>query len=166
MILIDKLKHETLMLEENRIEYLFDSVYQAVEYYLTKSPVKQKSQSIEPVGGCKPAYHELDPRHPARIWATLSIGFGKLFNDLTVIEQYAFRWIFKMYPANFGFPEIAKYHGVDERQLKKSKRYVKERLEDFLMTDGLMEMPKYWQPAERHYHYWKGQAGRPRKQIL
>lgn len=150
---------ETITLEENYTE--FQTFWNAIEFYLTKAPTRQKSQTIEPVGGCKPSFYEFDPRHPARIWATLARGFPKVFNDLNAIEQMVYKWMLKKYPPSWGFPEIAKYHSVEERQLKRSKRYVKEKIEDFLILENLLPMPQYWQPAERGFE--KGRAGRPKK---
>lgn len=142
----------------------FTSVWAAVEFYLTKAPTRQEPLSIESQGGCKPSFDDLDPRHPARIWTTLAIGFPKVFNDLNAVEQMAYRWIFKFYHPSWGFPEIAKYHGVNERHLSRSKRYVLEKLEDFLISRDLMEKPEHWQPAERTY-FAKGKAGRPKKDL-
>jgi 16S rRNA C967 or C1407 C5-methylase (RsmB/RsmF family) len=152
-------KPETITLEENCTE--FQTFWNAIEFYLTKAPTRQKSQTIEPVGGCKPSFHDFDKRHPARVYATLAIGFPKVYNELNAIEQMVYRWMLKKYPKDWGFPEIAKYHSVEERQLRRSKRYVKEKIEDFLISKELMPKPQYWQPAERGYE--KGRAGRPKQ---
>lgn len=129
----------------------FNSFIGAIEYYITQAPTRQKSQTLEPVGGCKPAYHEFDARHPARVWSTLSQGFGKLYKDLNALEQYAYRFWFKMYPPLWGMPEIAKYHGVDTQGLGRAKKYTKEVIEDFLIMEDLIPMPPYWEKAQRDY---------------
>lgn len=140
---------ETITIEE--LPTKFNSFIGAIEYYITQAPTKQKPQTIEPVGGCKPAYHEFDPRHPARIWATLSIGFAKLYRDFNSIEQFAFRFWLKMYPPSWGVIEIAKHHGVDGKGLARAKKYSKEKIEDFLILEGLIPMPSHWEPAQRDH---------------
>ena len=141
--------------EIDKVEALslrFDSHYAAIEYYLTKAPTRQRPQSPEPVGGCKPSYGDFDPRHPNFLWAILSKGFSDVFRDLDPIETYAYRWLFKMYPPHWGAPEIAENHSVDKKFLFRAKKYVKEVIEDFLIAHQLMAEPKYYEKAKRDYH--------------
>ena len=127
----------------------FETLNSAIEYYLTQCPTRQKSQTIEPVGGCKPSYSDFDRNHPSFVWARLSLGFVKVYQELQVIEQMAFKFWLKMYRPDQGIEDIAKYHGVDKTALFNAKKYVKEALEDSLIDSDLMPMPDNWNRASR-----------------
>lgn len=121
----------------------------ALGYYLTQCPVRPRPQTLEPNGGCKPTYHEFDKNHPALIWARLALNLDKIYKDLKAIEQMAYRFELYMYPEKFGLQDVANYHSVPFKELKRAWHYVRATLEDEFAELGLIPFPDNWEPAKR-----------------
>lgn len=142
--------------------FKFDTLYQAIEYYITQIPVRQKSLSIEPQGGCKPSFHELDPNHPQRVWCRTAYAFTLLFTKLNRVEKMAYNYWMKRYPTDFGAKRIAEQEHSSEKDVARAITYVKEALEDGLIDRDLMVLPDNYRPAQRNYIPTEYKAGRPR----
>jgi len=140
----------------------FETLYSAIEYYITLCPTRQKSQTIEPQGGCKPSFSELDPNHPHRVWCGIAYAFTLLYTKLNRIEKMAYGYWMKRYPSEYGTKRVAEAEGVSEKDLARAIKYVKEALEDSLIDRDLMPLPDNWEPAQRNYIPTEYKAGRPR----
>lgn len=128
----------------------FQTVKSAINWYLLNFPVRQKSQSIEPNGGCKPTFKDFDKDHPQCIHASLTNGFHRVYKTLNALEQIAYRFEFYHYPERAALSDVADYHSVSNAMLVRARHYVLDAIEDELVDRGLMPLPDNWEPAQRN----------------